>query len=474
MRFRLVNVCAVTLLCGVIGATEVKSAEDLDYTILRLHDSGEFEKAEPLLKQSVNDFPDCHRISFQYGLNLFEQQKFGEAADEFERTVVLGPDTEDAQRALVYTAEIEYRVGRPSAALELLSDFRSNHPDSRWLPQAKLLELRIRQIDSEEAKRQALLQENGVKDHEKILAAKNDAGTTLTLLALKRLVSETKGLPIELTAREAIAHILTTTSDTQAAIHEFQGLINELEPNAPNSRIVQTAFDRIAALHHRTGNREDALAYYNKSINAAGPGQSQLTDTGILKSAGLVFEMVQHDLTADKAVDSNRWIELRNLLDSAKNDTRSLHVKVIAELMELESYVWSKEYGKAIEAGTQFLDSYSTMTDKFSREIGTAYVCLSRITKELGYFHDSIHYAQTVLDLYKLKPFIWPQMDHIPRAYFDLIESLYSTNQHGRATVKLNDFAERFPESPYLKVISRQVNKNAYSNRIVKARGTNR
>jgi len=470
---RLACLIFTLLLVGQLCAENTSELTNFMAKIRQLHQTKNFTEAELLLEQRVRDFPDHQKTSLYYGYNLYSQGDYTEAEEELERTISLARNSWDGQQAVFLLAKVQYLSGKSADALLTIEKMKADHPDSGWLPQAWIVEAEIQKGNKQGAEAKLSQQNEGEKNYKIIIDAKKEKGTTETISALKKLAAENKGLPIELSAREAIGHLLSLTSDTQAAIEVFQTLVNDLEEQAPKSRIVQTAHNRLAALYHRLGAREEALRYYNQSIQPSDNAKNHLTESGILKSAGVAFEILQHDVMARKLVTREQWDEVRRMLSSAKDDVSSLHIEIIAALMELESYQWSKEYSKALEAGGRFVDNYSTMTEQYRKEIATAYVCLARITKELRYYEESIYYAGQVVTLYPDQKYIWKGMDHIPRAYYDLIESLYSTRQMDDGNFKLLEFKKRFPDSSYIRVIELNIKSGNYTRRVSKSRGIN-
>lgn len=79
---------------------------------------------------------------FQKGLRALDARQWDEAIEDFDASVERkGPN---ADAALYWTAYAQNRAGKRDDALDTISDLKDDYPSSRWIKDAKALELEVR------------------------------------------------------------------------------------------------------------------------------------------------------------------------------------------------------------------------------------------------------------------------------------------------------------------------------------------
>jgi len=446
-----IPLAVVYLLLGTAIAANKMETKSALTTVTQLQRQDRFDQADAILSQLILVHPKSQRASLFYGLNLRYQKRYDEAVKELQRTIDLKPGSLYAQQAMFIKAKAQHLAGKDTDSLATIANMKSKLPESGWLPQAWVLEAEITHGDIAGAQAKLERQNAGEAIYKYILDHRSEAGEFTTAEAFSKLAEQNDGLPIELASREAAANVLTKTSNTLEAILTFQQLLEEVEPIAPKSRIVQESKYRLAALHHRIGQRYDALNLYAQSI-AVG-ARSSLSESAALQSAGIEFEFVLKDAREGNYIDSERWDSLHQKFTTVRTDAVSTKTKLVIDLMTIEAYLWEGRRPEAVEVGNKFLDDYQGLTGTYPREIATAYTALSRICKEMRNYRDCVVFAEAVLSMYPTQNEIWPRMDHVQRCYYDITEALYSLNQTQEADKMLNDFSHRFPDSDYIKAI---------------------
>ena len=84
---------------------------------------------------------------YNSGRDAIEQSRYDRALDRFERLIQLNSSRTDA--ALYWKAYSLAKLGRPADALGALADLQQKFKDSRWLRDAKALEVEIRQASGQ-------------------------------------------------------------------------------------------------------------------------------------------------------------------------------------------------------------------------------------------------------------------------------------------------------------------------------------
>src|SRR5262245_26360368 len=97
------------------------------------------------------------------GRDAIEEGRYERALDRFNRLIDLKSNRTDA--ALYWKAYSQYKLGRRADALSTLADMQQQFKDSRWLKEARALEVEVRQASG-----QTVAPENQVDDETKLLA----------------------------------------------------------------------------------------------------------------------------------------------------------------------------------------------------------------------------------------------------------------------------------------------------------------
>jgi tetratricopeptide (TPR) repeat protein len=100
---------------------------------------------------------------YEDGRDAIEEGKYERALDRFSRLIDLKSNRTDA--ALYWKAYSQYKLGRRADALSTLAEMQQQFKDSRWLKDAKALEVEVRQASG-----QTVAPENQVDDETKLLA----------------------------------------------------------------------------------------------------------------------------------------------------------------------------------------------------------------------------------------------------------------------------------------------------------------
>jgi tetratricopeptide (TPR) repeat protein len=81
--------------------------------------------------------------SYEAGLSLLDNEQWQRAADTFDRVIKAGKSRVDG--AMYWKAYALDRLGKRTEALAVLQELEKSHPNSRWLSDAKALEIEVKQ-----------------------------------------------------------------------------------------------------------------------------------------------------------------------------------------------------------------------------------------------------------------------------------------------------------------------------------------
>ena len=420
-----------------------------------------YGEAEAILKEVLRVEPANQKATLLLGLNQRFAGRYDEAVQTLLRAVELKPGTYEAGQALFICAKAHFLAGRPVEARKLIARMRAEYPDSGWLSQADVLENTIDGVTDTTASA-ALARENaGEAEYKRAIDQRTTAGIARTLSAMQAVAERYRGLPVGLQACESVGNLLAASGETTGALMVFSGLLHELGERCPQSRIVQTAHTRLGALYQRIGDPRQAIEHYMASANPSLPN-ADTAQNALLQAGGVTFELLQQAVRQRNRISASEWESLRCILHNVRSQSgASTNTIVRSDLMELESYLWSGQRTIAIDLGTTFIATYGSLPE-LRRETATACVTLSRCCKELFRYPECVRFARQALALYPTEESIWPGMDHIERAYCDLVEALFVLGEDSTAETSLKEFAERFPQSEYLKAIQLSRKANFY------------
>jgi HEAT repeat protein len=154
-----------TKTAGTPEKTE-ESKRDRDSRGPRIHIGG---LHDGLARVTVFD-PRGEDHGYRHALGCLDAGRWDEAIAAFDKLIATGKTRVDA--STYWKAYALHKLGRRSDALAALATLKKDHPDSRWLPQAKALEIEVQQASG-----QAPSPESQTDDELKLIALDSLART---------------------------------------------------------------------------------------------------------------------------------------------------------------------------------------------------------------------------------------------------------------------------------------------------------
>lgn len=227
-----------------------------------------FEKFQEEFKESTLR----PQAIYLLGSSLYNLGNFAQAIEAFKDIIRnYNQDTESVQKAEYEIADCYYQMGNEKEAMDRFKALRSKYPDSRLTPEVMwwLGEYYYRHNDLSLARRyfSSLIQDfpksNLIPDAYYILGStyaeedKYEEAITNFKKAAELGKSDLTG-----TASIAIADIYTKQDKTELALKMYKDVVKEF------ANLATLIYPKIADLYRKTGNYNEAVNFYNKSLEA--------------------------------------------------------------------------------------------------------------------------------------------------------------------------------------------------------------
>ncbi len=388
------------------------------------------------------------RLLLKAGDSLAQAARLDDALDAYDRLAQASQSRYWEQVALIRKARACV-PSRPNDALSLAAQYEATYPESSLAVEAQIVRLSVNGFDATMAAR--------LRERERLASAEIGHAQALLkqarhedgLARLRIVVTQYAGRPAALRASDTLGHALCGQGQNVEATRCFRQIVDTAAPVAPRAQVVARARLRLAALYHASGDRAAAASLYDEVKSQQGAGASRAA----LQLGGVVFEVLQHDqipATAD-------WVRLRDLLnDAVESEYSSPAEKVRAELMLVEAYAWQDGYAGCLSAANAFT-SRQDVHSISRQDLATAHCFAGHAAYVLRDYPQSVQHFRRVIEYYPTEEAIWPGMDHLPRALYQVWESLTRmgapAEEVGSAEAALKN---RFPESPYNVLLSIQ------------------
>jgi hypothetical protein len=135
MRWTLAVAALAALLCAPARVLAQEEGPDLDFDV-DVADAGEQDPDDE------DEADDREQDAYESGADAIDEEEWSRAVRDFERVAAMGGKRADA--ALYWKAYALSRAGRRTDALAAIAQLKAAAPKSRWLDDAKALEIEIR------------------------------------------------------------------------------------------------------------------------------------------------------------------------------------------------------------------------------------------------------------------------------------------------------------------------------------------
>jgi len=412
-----------------------------------VHTEGDFAVAEQLYKAILAEFPHSQRTALRIAICQEKAGRTQDALASYDAAINLDPLGYWAEVALFYKARACREANHIQGALDAVQRLRAQYPESPYNARAAVLEAQITGGDVPAA--QALLEQElaAGEAFDQCMKASRATQDALALEGIEGLLELYPRSAVALRALEAKGHLLLRNKQYEEAVEPFLRILAQLGDSAPRSRIVQEARTRLAAIHHALYDRSEALRLYTEVLE--GEPDPTIAANAALQAAGVAFEIYQRRRLREGPLPEERWDEVRALCQTAKGfPATTPEQRVRADLMIVETWTWQGDREKSVEAAEVFLDIYDE--EEFKREVATAHLVAGKDLRVLKRYDEALAHLRWIVEAYPEENEIWPEMDHLPRTYFLIWQTLRDKGAP-KAEVKKagEELTARFPESSY-------------------------
>lgn len=408
------------------------------------HQAGQWAESEQLYKQVLSEFPDSQRAALRVAIAQ-ERQGKADAFASYDRAIALDPQGQWAPVALFYKARAGKQGAREKDARAAIARLRAEHPDTSYVARAAVLEAELDGRSTEAAEAELARELAAAAVYDAGMAKSSARADEEALVELRRVSEKFPGTAAALRALDAEGHILSRNRRFEEALTPFMRILEATKDAAPNSRAVETAATRLAALHHAMKDHDAALKGYLDI--ADNPGMTAGTRAhALLHGSSIYFEILQRRSRLKQPIEDEQWDELRRMLDVAREaEGASAHHVKIARLMHLESWTWQRRHEPAPVELEAFLADYEGPEHR--REIATARIFGASSLNHLGRHAEALEHLQWVMDEYGPDEWIWPGWHGIQMAYTEAFASKRGMGASRDELVELaSAIAKNFPD----------------------------
>jgi tetratricopeptide (TPR) repeat protein len=449
----------LTLGTAIVARAEVTSDDARWKQAEALEAQSLYEAAIAIYSSILADDSKSQRAMTRRAIDRVEIGQLALALNDAEASVALNPYSRYwAERGYLCKVRVCSQFGCKPDARDAIAILKSRFPDSIATAEAEIIERTLDGRDTAAAEGVLALEEEALALHEQGTAASRKGDTAGALAFFDEVISAYPATRQALRTREIRALLLGLQPDrTQDAIAAWSDLLSKLKTSAPNSRIVQESRIRLAALYHRSKQRPEALVMYQDlATEAADP---QVASNAAVQAAGIAFELAQPYAAQTDAASRAAWAHVRTLCQQVRaNPNTNEADRVRAELMQIETLCWERRLDDAISAAQSFFKSHEAQA--YRQDYATVCFFAGEALQERGRYEEALVLFNQLLDLYQTEAEIWPKMDHIPRTYFRVWETLRRMKASAAdINAAAEDLLTAFPESSYaahVRIVNRQ------------------
>ncbi len=410
-----------------------------------LQTASDFAGAADRYRAILTEFPRSQRAALRIAICEGRQGHIDAAITAYDAAINMAPQEYWAEAGLYFKARDCVEAGKTDDAHQAIERLKTEHPDSSYTIRSGILEAQLegRPTSEAEARFTDELQAAQMLEQAQGFSKQSQDGSALAKLT--QVISQFPDCAATLRAREATGHILIRQHRPDEAVDQFSAIVERVGGQAPGSRIVQTAKTRLAALHHKHGKALDAIALYEELVE-------QNADPAIVANAtlhltGIKFELLQRKKWREEPVSPENWQEIRDLCNRVLAMEKATSIeKARAELMLVESFQWQGDRDQLITSAQAFLSHHEGPEVK--REIATVRLMLGEGLFKSRRAEEALPHFRWIIEAYAGEDAIWPGMDHLPRAYYRLwqtLQRLHAPAEQVEATAQ--ELLEGYPES---------------------------
>lgn len=420
-----------------------------------LQDAQDHHAAAEAYRDIVTEFPEAQRARLRVAINLERAGAGAESLQAYREAIEADVDSSWGATGLYYMARAALGQGADSGFHWAHSTALARHPDSAWTTRVEALDAQRRGNAAEASLLEAALQ-NEIEATEHLNEALSLASADQlddALLMLRQGLAEYSQQRVKWQLKEAEGHVLIRQERWADARSAFAEVLAGLARDYPQSRVVTVSLKRLGGIAHATGQKEEALGYFQQLLETT--GSASAAEHAMLQSCGLLMEQLidrGHD-----AFDAEENKPLEELLLATRDEREYTdYTRARAGLMLIELYLWQGgRHDELASASTIFTDSETGFAgnDALKHELASAYVTMAQSFTMQRRYDDVLILADKVLEMYPEEKQLWPTMQHLEVIRYFKYGALRYLGKNAEAAVVLDEFRGRFPDSPFVQGI---------------------
>ncbi len=394
------------------------------------------------------DDPRARQAKVRAALCLTQVERPADAIALLDEAIRDGVQDYWLQAALFHKAEACLATDKGTEALQAMQALRAQFPEAPLAARCTVLEAKARGEDPAQADAAYQWELEAAEVYSEAMTALKQGNTEEGWELLGQVMTYYPDTGAALRAYDTAGHLCYKEGRREDAGVYFVAIVDQLRDKAPSSRLLQTARARLGALYHSHGQRAEALAMYQDMLRT---GAGKLSSNAALQIAGLSFELLHRKFYEREPISDQEWDQLRVICSAVKETEGATDAqKARADLLAIETLCWQKRHADAVDAADEFLTHYSG--DSLKRDIATVRFFAGEAAQTIGQYDKALEHFRWIVSAYPDEDEIWSRMDHLPRTYFRIWETLRNTQAPAEQTAAAADaLLNRFPESSYAK-----------------------
>ena len=414
-----------------------------------LEERGLFAEAAIVYADILADFPQSQRAAVMLGVNELEAGRAAAALIDLDHALAMDPFSRDwAERGYLSKAKAHQQLSQIPEAEQAIEVLEVRFPDSFFAAEAAIIDASLAgegittandALDSEiEAKRL----------YDAAVSAKQRGEHQLALRLLDQTIDRYPETHTALRAMEDEARLLETLPDSSAhAIVAYEDLLNAVLPSWPHSRIRYQAEQRLAALDSSADRKGEAIDRLKALANGA--LDESVVASAAEQAAQIELKLLQEEQIENGEVSSGTWRDVRAMSAKVTASARpSVDQLARAGLWLVESLCWEGMSEEAVASSRAYLAVFDTTEHR--QGVASVRFLMGEELLRLGRYQEALEAFEAILTEYAGEQEIWSGMDHMPRVYFRVWETLRRLGAPAAEIEAAADALLRiFPESPY-------------------------
>ena len=404
-------------------------------------------------------YPQSQRAAVMRGVNEVLAGLPADCLRDIDAALAMDPFSRDwAERGYLYKAKAHQLLGQRTDAEQAIAILQSRFPGSILAAEATLIEADLAGANTLAANDAYELELDAQQIYDEAVDAILHDQHQMAINLFDRAISSFPTTHVALRAMEDKARLLEAIPGRSAeAILAYEDILTVVTPSWPQSRLRYFAELQLAGLESSADRKAEALARLTSLADSA-------SDEGVVASAAeqaaqIELRILQIERIDNGYVSSGSWSDVRTMCARVTASARpSVDQLARTGLWLVESLCWEGMSQEALVAGRAYLAVFDT--DDHRQETASVRFLMGEELLRLGRYEAALDMFDAIIAEYTGEQDIWPGMDHMPRVYFRIWETLRRMGAPpGQIEEAANELLNTFPESSYaehIRIVTQQ------------------